>query len=302
MTFSHSSNPSQLFPETQSSHTSNASYPQELSDVLAQRPLGLVFDIDGTLSPIASTPDAAYLYPGVKALLERIRDLSPAIHVAIMTGRGIQDGARLVNVEGLTYIGTHGLEWSDGLPTTHAVRIVPEATAYVEPGKAVLKLVEQHIAEFPSVIVQYKNVGGTLHYRATTDPEGMRKRLLAFLEKPIVDAGMRLAEGKMVVEVLAPLSIDKGQGLQRYVQQHDLRGVLFAGDDRTDYNATREAIRMRQEQPERYKTFTIAVQHHDTPPMLLEHSDLTVQGVEGAVQLIQHIVEVLEHSINSSSR
>ena len=50
--------------------------------------------------------------------------------------------AVVVNVEGLTYIGTHGLEWCDGLPTTHTVQLLPEALPYVEPGKALLDLAE----------------------------------------------------------------------------------------------------------------------------------------------------------------
>src|SRR6266567_9276878 len=87
-----------------------------LQTVLSQRPLGLVFDIDGTLSPITPTPDEARLFPGVVPLLEQARQLA---HVAIMTGRAIDNGAAMVNVEGLTYIGSHGLEWCNGLPTKH---------------------------------------------------------------------------------------------------------------------------------------------------------------------------------------
>src|SRR5947209_19008543 len=85
----------------------------DLFKVLQQRPLGLVFDIDGTLSPIVPTPDEAQLYPGIAQSLEQLKSRA---HVAIMTGRAVADGARIVNAEGLTYIGTHGLEWCDGLP------------------------------------------------------------------------------------------------------------------------------------------------------------------------------------------
>ena len=280
------------FPYT--SHTlQQVQQTQALESVLTRRPLGLLFDIDGTLSPIAPTPDSAYLYPGVKEQLERLRDTSPSIHIAIMTGRGIADGARLVDVEGITYIGTHGLEWSDGLPTTHPVTIVPEAMQYIEPGKQLLDLVSRHLDELPGVIVQYKNVGGTCHYRSALDPELARTQLLAFLEEPARRLGMRLGEGKMVVEVLAPLTIDKGQGLRRYAGQHSLHSILFAGDDRTDQDATLEALRMRREQPEQYSTLTIAVQHHDTPPLLLEQSDLIVQGVEGMAHLLDLIVSMV---------
>ena len=268
-----------------------------LDTVLAQRPLGIILDIDGTLSPIAPTPDSAYLYPGVQSLLEQVRDLSPDIHIAIMTGRGIADGARIVNVDNITYIGTHGLEWSEGLPSTHPVQIVPEATPYIEPGKALLDFAEQHLAEFPGVIVQRKNVGGTLHYRGASDHEHTRERLLALMKEPTHRAGMRLGEGKMVVEILAPLTIDKGQGLRRYALQHNLRGIIFAGDDRTDIDAVEEAIRMRQEHPEQYATCTIAVQHHDTLLTLLEQADVIVQGVEGMSELLRSIVEKLTASV-----
>src|SRR6266567_9391709 len=117
-------------------------YPQTIQTVLAQWPLGLVFDIDGTLSPIASTPDEAPLYPGVARLLEHAREHA---HVAIMTGRTVDAGAAMVNVEGLTYIGSHGLEWCDGLPATHPVRLIPEAEPYVEPGNYLLDLAQQQL-------------------------------------------------------------------------------------------------------------------------------------------------------------
>ena len=253
----------------------------DLSAALTQKPLGLVFDIDGTLSPIAPTPQAAYLYPGVAAMLKHLRQYA---NVAIMTGRGLRDGAGIVNVDNLTYIGTHGLEWSDGLPSTHEVRIVPEAMRYVQPGQQLLDLVQQHLDNLPGVIVQRKTVGGTLHYRGSSTPEQTREHLLALLEEPTRQLGMRLGEGKMVVEVLAPLGINKGQALRSYVQRFSLRSLVFAGDDRTDLDAVLEAERLRQEG---CITVSIVVQHSDTLPELLAHADIVVDGVEGMAQLMQ---------------
>src|SRR5437870_13555333 len=98
--------------------------PLNLQTILTQKPLGLVFDIDGTLSPIAPTPEEARLYPGVAPLLERARDHA---HVAIMSGRAIVNGAAMVDADGLTYVGTHGQEWCDGLPTLHPVALLLDA-------------------------------------------------------------------------------------------------------------------------------------------------------------------------------
>jgi trehalose 6-phosphate phosphatase len=255
--------------------------------VLSRRPLGLVFDIDGTLSPIVPTPDEARLYPGVGALLEQLKARA---HVAIMTGRAVADGARIVNIEGLTYIGTHGLEWCDGLPTTHAVQIIPEAKAYADAGKRLLDLVEQHSAEFPGIIVQRKCVGGSIHYRLANDPEQTRTRILELLQAPAQRLHMKIGEGKRVIEVLSPLHVDKGQALRRYVERFKLSGVVFAGDDRTDLYAMQEVEKLRQEG---LAAVSIAVRHPDTLPDLLEHADEIVDGVEGMAEKLQELVDRL---------
>ncbi len=259
----------------------------DLQTVLKQRPLGLVFDIDGTLSPIAPTPEEARLYPGVAALLEKAREHA---HVAIMTGRAIQDGAAIVNVDGLTYIGTHGLEWSDGLPSLHPVNIVPEAQAYVEAGKYLLDLVEAQLADLPGVIVQRKNFGGSVHYRLSPDPTATRQRIWSILEEPARKVNMKLSDGKYIVEVLIPLAVHKGYALRQFVQRLDLQGVVFAGDDRTDLNAVLEIGRLRQEGK---AALAIVVQHPDTLPAMLEHADIIVQGVDGMAQLLREIVDSL---------
>src|SRR5260370_30168457 len=160
-----------------------------LQSILAQRPLGLVFDIDGTLSPIAPTSDQARLYPGVVPLLERAREHA---HIAIMTGRAIDDGAAMLNLEGLTYIGTHGLEWSEGLPSSHPVEIVPEALDYYGPGKYLLDLVEKQLSDLPGVIIQRKRVGGSIHYHLSPNPIQTRKKTSTFFEKPARQANMAL--------------------------------------------------------------------------------------------------------------
>lgn len=258
-----------------------------LRNVLTQQPLGLVFDIDGTLSPIAPTPDEAQLYPGVAALLEQVKAYA---QVAIMTGRAITDGAPIVNVEGLTYIGTHGLEWCDGLPSSHPIQLMPEALPYVKPGKYLLDLAEQELAAVPGVIIQRKNVGGSIHYRLSPDPQRARESILAALEQPAHQAGMRLSEGKKIVEILSPLTIDKGKALRRFVEHFKLRGVFFAGDDRTDLDAVLETIKLRQDG---LTSFSVVVQHPDTLPTLLEHADSVVQGVAEMADLLGEITAQL---------
>ena len=257
----------------------------DIVGLVAQRPLGLVFDIDGTLSPITATPGEAQLYPGVAELLEQAKQQA---HIAIITGRAVADGARIVNVEGLTYIGTHGLEWSDGLPSHTSVQLIAGVTEYVEAGKYLLDLVAKE--RMAGISVERKSVGGTIHYRLAPDPEQARQSILALLEEPAQRVHMQLSEGKRAIEVRVPLPINKGQALRTFAQRYELQGLLFAGDDRTDIDALLEIERLRLEG---IKTLGIAVQHPDTLAELLTHADIVVQGVAGMVELLHKIVEDL---------
>lgn len=266
---------------------------QPLIDVLKQKPLGLVFDIDGTLSPIAPTPDEARLYPGVAELLEQARD-RPGVHVAIITGRAVDNGAALANIAGLTYIGSHGLEWSDGLPSTSSVQIAPEALAYVEPSKQLLALAKEKLADIPGILVEPKRVGGAIHYRLCAEPEQVRQRILALLAEPARNYGLRLSEGKRVVEIKTPLAIDKGKALRRVVEQYKLQGVVFAGDDRTDLDAIHETARLRQDG---LAAFAIVVKHADTLPDLLASADLVVEEVDGMAALLHDMVAYISNEI-----
>lgn len=259
-----------------------------LRTVLAQRFPGLAFDIDGTLSSIAPTPDEARLYPGVLPLLERAKKHA---HIAIMTGRSIDDGAAMLNLDGLTYIGTHGLEWSEGLPWLHPVEIVPEVLNFYEPGKYLLDLVEQHLTELPGVIVQRKRIGGSIHYRLAPDPVETRQKLLALLEQPAHQVNMNLSEGKLIVEIRVPLPVHKGLALHQFIQRYSLNAIVFAGDDRTDLDAVIEIATVRKEG---IAALSIVVQHNDTLPELLAHADIVVQGVPGMVVLLREMVEILE--------
>ena len=255
--------------------------------MLTQRPLGLVFDIDGTLSPIVSTPDEAWLVPGVVPLLKEARNYA---HVAIITGREVEDGAAMINVDGLTYIGTHGLEWCNGLPASHPVRVVPEARAYVAPGKYLLDLAEKELSGLPGIMVERKRVGGSIHYRLSPHPQQARRKILSILEEPARSVNMRLSEGKRIVEIRTPLAINKGEALRRFAQRLRLHGLIFAGDDRTDLDAILEIPNLRKQG---ITALSIVVRHGDTLPALLEHGDIIVQEVDGMVKLLREIVQLL---------
>jgi len=259
----------------------------DLRSILTQSPLGLVFDIDGTLSPIAPTPQEARLYPGVA---EALAAASTYAHVAIMTGRAVEQGAAMVNVEGLTYVGTHGIEWSAGLPTTHQVQINSEALPWIEPGRQLFDLADQQLASLPGVLIERKRIGGSIHYRLAPDLEQTRQTILDTLRAPAQERNFLLSEGKRVVDIKPILQINKGKALRQFVQQFQIAGLIFAGDDRTDLDAILEIETLRQEG---IRAAAVVVQAVDTLPALLEHADIVVPGVESMAQLLNTIVEQL---------
>ena len=260
----------------------------DLPSVLARRPLGLVFDLDGTLSLMPSTPEYGCLWPGVAEDLERAKQYA---HVAILSGREVQGSAGVVKIAGLTYIGVHGLQWCSDLPTIQMPYLLPEARPYAEPGAQLFTLLEQHLADFPGVLLQPKSIGGSVFYGQAAEPEETRARLLALLKEPAQRLGMRIDETRLIIEILAPLAIDKGVALRRYVQQLGLQAVCFAGDDRNDLAAMLEIEHLRQEG---LAACSIVVRHANTPPTLLEHGDVVVDDIAGMAAQLHEMVEILE--------
>lgn len=260
-----------------------------MQDVFAERPLGLVFDIDGTLSPIASTPQEARLFPGVVDLLE---DLSLLAHIAILTGREINDGASMINLDGLTYIGAHGLEWYKGLPQPETLHILPEAVQYIQPARELLLYAAKQLEQEAGVLVEHKRIGGAIHYRLAPNPAEARQKILAILEAPAADR-FHLTDDKYTIELRMPLAMDKGRAIRQLVRDWNLQGILFAGDSRTDLDALCELVQLRREGK---KTLGVVVQHMDTAPELLRQADVIVHEVEGMVAFLQECVQALQQS------
>src|SRR3989304_8849681 len=81
---------------------------------LARTPhFGLFSDLDGTLAPIAISPQAAQLSPRGRQFLTALREALPLL--VLISGRRVANLVKKVDVPGLVYIGNHGLEhWEDG--------------------------------------------------------------------------------------------------------------------------------------------------------------------------------------------
>ncbi|HEV8053862.1 MAG TPA: trehalose-phosphatase, partial [Candidatus Limnocylindrales bacterium] len=68
----------------------------------------ILLDIDGVLAPIVPRPEDAAVPERTRRLLERL--VRRYRLVACLSGRAGADAARVVGVEGVVYVGSHGLE------------------------------------------------------------------------------------------------------------------------------------------------------------------------------------------------
>ncbi len=71
--------------------------------------IGIGLDYDGTLSPIAPTPDEAVLAMSTRAALKNLAADS-RYKTAIVTGRAVWKIKEILDIPGIAYIGNHGFE------------------------------------------------------------------------------------------------------------------------------------------------------------------------------------------------
>ena len=243
--------------------------PSTLQRLVGQPSLGLVTDLDGTISPIVADPDAAQVTPRNRDLL---RALQPYLAlVAVISGRAVTDTRDRVNLPGLIYVGNHGLEWWAG----DWIEIVPEARAYRPALEAALREIQS--AQVAGLRIEDKGVTLSIHYRQTADPHGFEAAYLPTILAIATRHSLKLVQGRMVFELRPPLAINKGSAFFRLVQHDQLHAALYLGDDTTDADALIMARRMRQDGT--CDALGLAVVSDDTPKSVRDSADLFLSGV-----------------------
>jgi trehalose 6-phosphate phosphatase len=243
-------------------------------DVLRQTPSAVVTDIDGTISAIAPTPAEAMVDRGAKAALALLAERLAV--VAVVSGRAPQDGAAMVGLPELIYVGNHGLERiARGTPWTHPVAAAAQPS--VAAALAEVESAARSVADVPWLLIENKGVTGTVHYRLAPD-QIAAAALLEPLARSAADRhGLRLTLGRMIFEVRPALAVNKGTAIRELAQDLGLRGIVFFGDDVTDVDAFR-ALRELREAGEA-ATLRVGVLGPDTSPAVLAEIDLSVVGV-----------------------
>jgi trehalose 6-phosphate phosphatase len=264
--------------------TRDAAAREKLAAALAARPRGLFCDIDGTLSAIAPTPEAATLLPDVAKLLERLRTRFDV--VALVSGRAADDARRMVGLPGLLYIGNHGLERIEADAAT--VQVLPEAEPYVEAVNTTLDDLDATLAaRFPGVRIERKGVTGSIHVRNAPDPDAAEESIARSLTTIAVPRGLLVTRGRRIVEVRPPVAVDKGVAVAGVIRERGLRGALYLGDDRTDLDAFRALRQLADEGV--CQAVAVAVLSPEAPPELAA-ADITLPDVSSVPGLLRWLL------------
>ena len=252
---------------------------EQVRELLALSPFGLFTDIDGTISEIAPSPSAARVSESCRESLEILA--GRVALVAAVSGRSVADARAMVGLDGIVYIGNHGCErWAGGVTELmpglheHAVRI-----------EALLNKLRQ-ILTIDGLSFEYKGLTATVHYRGSSDRPAARDAIVSALRDMPDAAGVRIAEGKMSVEIRPPLPVSKGTAVIAESEERGLRGVIYLGDDLTDVDVF--AALHSGDLP--FTSLSIGVLGEETAPEVSAAADLTLNGVGDVERFLKQVV------------
>lgn len=197
----------------------------------------LFFDFDGTLVPIQDDPASPSLSPRIRGLLEKIAR-SGSASVAILSGRSLADIKKRVQIKGIYYGGSHGLEISG--PRIRFVH--PEARPFKHTIDIVRQNIEKATRDLRGVFVEKKDLSFTLHYRMANkeDKAAARRVFRRIISEDFAGHAFKIIKGKQVLELSPAVVWDKGKAALYILQKLNMDHLpVYAGDDLTDETAFR---------------------------------------------------------------
>jgi trehalose 6-phosphate phosphatase len=239
----------------------------------------IALDIDGTIAPIVARP-------GDAAVPEETRDLLVALQaryvlVACISGRRAEDARRVVGIASLDYVGNHGLErFRSGASR-------PETEPALDSYR---KQVRAFAADFYStelreagVRLEDKDAIWSFHWREAD--ERSTRVSLGKVAAAARSQGLVPHWGRKVMEIRPPVTFDKGTALERLLNDTDVAGALYAGDDTTDLDTFRK-LRELHSSGRLSHVVCVGVTSDEGPPEIANEADVTVDGPGGMRELL----------------
>ena len=251
----------------------------------APRAGALLCDIDGTISPIVA-------YPGDAAVSQPFREVLAALTerlglVAFVTGRSLEDGRRMIPLEGAAYVGTHGLESTapDGRILTE-----PLAERYIAAVQEVAAAAARDLdCDALGVVLENKRTVLAVHYRLAADAARTRHEILTRVVEPARSRGLAISTGHFLFEVRPPLPFTKGTATRRLLAGGDYLAGLFCGDDLTDVTGFK-TLRDWAARDARRAACAVAAVTAETPRPVIEEADVLVRATPGVYEALKRLL------------
>jgi trehalose 6-phosphate phosphatase len=222
----------------------------------------IFLDFDGVLAPIVARPEDAYPPPETRVELERLAGRYALL--AVVSGRAGDDVRERVAVDGIVYVGSHGLEL-DRQADRWRQQIVDFTSA----------------APWPPSEIELKGLSVAFHFRSRVD-ERAAVLELEQLAEAARDEGLVARFGRKVLEVLPPVGSNKGTAVRSLLDGGDITRVLVAGDDTTDL----DAFRAVEEYEDKLR---VAVLAPESPRILAEHAELVLGSTGEFLELLRKL-------------
>lgn len=199
-----------------------------------KQPAPLLFlDFDGTLAPIVEHHNDAAISEEMRDL---VKQLSQKFPLAVVSGRGLADVRKRVDLPDLFYAGSHGFEISGpngfSKENEEAVKVLPVFDE-LEP------LLKQKLYGIPGVDFERKKFTLAIHYRQV-QKERENEVLLLVKERLQDYPEVLKADGKKVIEIRPAIDWHKGKAvefLKKELSDEKDHFSIYIGDDVTDEDA-----------------------------------------------------------------
>ncbi len=193
----------------------------------------LLFDFDGTLSPIVNDPANACISA---ELQETLRDLTESNDVVVISGRKRAFLEKTFAQMTITLVAEHGAFLKK--PQSPWQRLDLSADDWREPVRAMM---QNYVDQFPGSFIEEKETSIAWHYRIVDveQIENQAVELANDIRQIISSLPLSVIQGNKVVEV-KPAQHSKGTVALAITEQIPYDFILSIGDDTTDEDMFRQ--------------------------------------------------------------
>ena len=258
-----------------------------VQDAVIRSPFGLITDVDGTISKTVPLPQEAQVSPLCRRYLSIL--CNHLALVAVISGRPASQVRDMIKDDRVVYVGNHGLErLVDGRPfLAEGVRGYPDI---------IKSVTSQLVQSLPieGLKVEDKGITATIHYRLAAHPEAAKKRILAALKNSAQAGNLRIMPGKMSINLLPPVEMDKGTAVLELIREYHLQSGVYLGDEITDIDAFR-AIHAASRDSD-FHGVAVGIISPEMPDELLAEADFTLDGVDAVERFLGWLSQTVSQS------